>query len=77
MCIYFSALELFAWRKLTKDKQNEYIEYIPIYDERTQDKLKTAVIKAGNQLAVDGIERMEVEIKRAIKFLQISNDLRR
>jgi hypothetical protein len=38
--------------------------------------LKNALKNAEAESALQGVTRMDVEIKRAIKFLQISTDLR-
>ncbi|CAF2488414.1 unnamed protein product [Rotaria sp. Silwood2] len=70
------ALELFAWRKLTKKEQNNLLEKPATYNEKTQDLLKNALQEAAAESALQGVMRMDVEIKRAIKFLQISTDLR-
>ncbi len=90
--ISFSALEFFAWRKLTDDEQTKLIStkilYIfilisnsllqrpAVYHEKTQVILKSALKDAEDESALQGVSRMDVEIKRAIKFLQISTDLR-
>jgi hypothetical protein len=39
--------------------------------------LKNALKNAKAESALEGVSLMDVEIKRAIKFLQISNDLRK
>jgi hypothetical protein len=48
-----------------------------MYNETTQALLKRALQEAGAQSALEGIDLIEVEIHRAVKFLQISNDIRR
>jgi len=55
---------------------NSQLQKPPIYDEKTREILKTALQEAEAQSALQGVARMDVEIKRAIKFLQISHDLR-
>lgn len=47
-----------------------------IYQENTAVILKGALRDAESESGLQGVARMEVEIKRAVKFLQISNDLR-
>ena len=47
-----------------------------IYEEKTSVILKSALRDAEYESGLQGVARMEVEIKRAVKFLQISNDLR-
>ena len=48
-----------------------------MYNETTQALLKRALKEAGAQSALEGIDLIEVEIHRAVKFLQISTDIRR
>jgi len=55
---------------------NSILQKPAIYHEKTQEILKTALKDAEAQSALEGVARMDVEIKRAIKFLQISTDLR-
>ncbi|CAF0922263.1 unnamed protein product [Rotaria sordida] len=71
------ALELFVWRKLNVEEQNNLLQKPPIYDEKTENLLKNALQNAEVESALQGVMRMDVEIKRAIKFLQISTDIRR
>lgn len=52
------------------------LEKPAIYHEKTAVVLKGALHDAGCESGLQGVARMEVEIKRAIKFLQIANDLR-
>ncbi len=55
---------------------NSLLKRPPIYHEQTQVQLKNALKDAAVESALQGVTRMDVEIKRAIKFLQISIDLR-
>ncbi|CAF3336880.1 unnamed protein product [Rotaria sp. Silwood1] len=70
------ALELFAWRKLSNKEQNNLLQKPAVYNEKTQSLLKNALQEAAAESTLQGVMRMDVEIKRAIKFLQISTDLR-
>jgi len=47
-----------------------------LYEEKTENLLKNALKTNESESAFNGVQRMDVEIKRAIKFLQISTDLR-
>ncbi len=55
---------------------NSLLQKPAIYDEKTEVLLKEALKNAKAESALQGVARMDVEIKRAIKFLQISTDLR-
>jgi len=55
---------------------NSLLQKPAIYDEKTQVILKEALKNAGAESALQGVARMDVEINRAVKFLQISTDLR-
>jgi protein-arginine kinase len=55
---------------------NSLLQKPAIYDEKTQVILKEALKNAGAESALQGVARMDVEIQRAVKFLQISTDLR-
>lgn len=55
---------------------NSILQKPVIYHETTQERLKNALKDAKAESALEGVLRMDVEIKRAIKFLQISSDLR-
>lgn len=46
------------------------------YIGKDQDSLKDALSAAENESALKGVKRMDVEIHRAIRFLQIATDLR-
>jgi hypothetical protein len=52
------------------------LEKPPIFNGETETLLKNALKNAESESALQGVSRMEVEIKRGIKFLQISTDLR-
>ncbi|CAF1389296.1 unnamed protein product [Adineta ricciae] len=71
-----TALELFAWHQLSDDKQNSFLQKTPSYGDKTQVILKNALKNTNAESALEGVVRMDTEIKRAIKFLQISTDLR-
>lgn len=47
-----------------------------LYEEKSENLLKDALKTNETESAFNGVQRMDVEIKRAIKFLQISTDLR-
>ncbi|UJR25800.1 hypothetical protein I4U23_007150 [Adineta vaga] len=70
-------LEIFAWNQLNEDGKNSFLQKIPNYYENNEVTLKNALSDAKAKSALEGVSRMDVEIKRAIKFLQISTDLRR
>ncbi|CAF1294902.1 unnamed protein product [Adineta ricciae] len=71
-----TALENFAWRKLTDAEQNKVLEKPVPYQDKNQTVLKDILKDAEAESAFKGVARMDVEIHRAIKFLQISTDLR-
>ncbi|CAF4545963.1 unnamed protein product [Rotaria sp. Silwood1] len=71
-----SALENFAWIKLTETEQNDLLQKPVVYEDKNQTLLKNALKEAEAESALKGIARMDVEIHRATKFLQISTDLR-
>ena len=56
---------------------NSFFNKSDIYREKTQYLIKNALKDAEAESALQGVMRMEVEIQRATKFLQISTDLRR
>ncbi|CAF1582905.1 unnamed protein product [Rotaria magnacalcarata] len=71
-----NSLENFAWRKLTEQEQNALLQKPVPYQDKNQTLVKAALKEAEAESALKGIARMDVEIHRAIKFLQISTDLR-
>ncbi|CAF3863314.1 unnamed protein product, partial [Adineta steineri] len=71
-----NSLEIFAWKKLSIDEQNTLLQKTPVYNETTQIVLKNVLKNAKAELVLKGVSHMDVEIKRAVKFLQISTDLR-
>ncbi|CAF4207748.1 unnamed protein product, partial [Adineta steineri] len=71
-----SALEGYAWRKLTDAEQTNLLEKPVVYQDKNQTFLKTILKEAGAESAYSAVTRMDTEIHRAIKFLQISTDLR-
>ncbi|CAF1439450.1 unnamed protein product [Rotaria magnacalcarata] len=71
-----SVLELFAWRKLTANEQQNFLKKSVKYNDKTENVLKNALQNAEAESALQGVMRLDVEIKRAIKFLQISSNLR-
>ncbi|CAF4581909.1 unnamed protein product, partial [Rotaria socialis] len=71
-----SVLELFTWRKLTAEEQQNFLKKSVEYNDKTENVLKNALQNAEAESALQGVMRLDVEIKRAIKFLQISTDLR-
>ncbi|CAF3780229.1 unnamed protein product [Rotaria sordida] len=71
-----STLENFAWRKLTDQEQNALLQKPVVYEDKNQTLLKNILKEAEAESALKGLARMDVEIHRAIKFLQISTDLR-
>ncbi|CAF3923286.1 unnamed protein product [Rotaria sp. Silwood2] len=71
-----SALENFAWLKLTDREQNDLLQKPVPYEDKNQTLLKNTLKDAEAESALKGVARMDVEIHRATKFLQISTDLR-
>ena len=70
---------------MSRNKEFSFIQFInfdsllqkpAVYNEKTQELLKNALKNAKADSALQGVTRMDVEIKRAVKFLQISTDLR-
>lgn len=56
--------------------QNRVLEKPVPYQDKNQTILKDILKDAEAESALKGVARMDVEIHRAIKFLQISTDLR-
>ncbi|UJR23110.1 hypothetical protein I4U23_026131 [Adineta vaga] len=61
------------WQNLLKDERNKALERPVTGDENNETLSKEDEVES----ALKGIGRMDVEIQRAIKFLQISTDLRK
>jgi hypothetical protein len=55
---------------------NRLLKRPPVYHKETAEVLKTALHEAKCESGIEGVALMDVEINRAIKFLQISNDIR-
>ena len=57
-------------------RKNSLLQKSVPYQDKNQTLVKAALKEAEADSALKGINRMDVEIHRAIKFLQISADLR-
>ncbi|CAF1024066.1 unnamed protein product, partial [Didymodactylos carnosus] len=66
-----------AWRKLTADEQQNFIENPPRYDEDNKILLQNALDESKSLLKIKSVLKLDREIKKAVKFLQISTDLRK
>jgi len=57
-------------------KKNSLLENVPVYKDQNETILKSALKNSEDDGVFKGVKRMDLELQRARKFLQISTNLR-
>ncbi|CAF0845592.1 unnamed protein product, partial [Didymodactylos carnosus] len=71
-----SALEYYAWKKLSDDEQKTFMQKSAPYYVKNKVLLQNALVESESPLKLKSILKLDNEIEKAIKFYQISIDLR-